>query len=209
MSFDRLASEAERYYSGKFADHGATARGVDWNSEQSQELRFGQLLKVVERPAEPFSLLDFGCGYGALADFVRVRGMSVSYVGFDLSRPMIDHAIAHHGRDDRFTADEAELRPADFAVASGLMNVKQSEPEDAWRDYCLEVISRLSSLSTRGFAFNMLTSYSDPERKRPDLYYADPLFFFDYCKRNHSRQVALLHDYGLYEFTLIVRKESR
>lgn len=207
MSFERLASQAERYYSEKFADHGATARGVDWNSEQSQELRFEQLLKIVDRPADPFSVLDYGCGYGALADFILARGLPATYVGFDLSLPMIDHATAHHQRGARFTADESELRPADYAVASGLMNVKQSEPEDAWRDYCFEVIGRLSSLSGRGFAFNMLTSYSDPERKRPDLYYADPLFFFDYCKRHQSRHVALLHDYGLYEFTLLVRKE--
>jgi len=43
---------------------------------------------------------------------------------------------------------------------------------------------------------------------REDLYYADPCFIFDYCKRNFSRNVALLHDYELYEFTIIVRKQG-
>ena len=38
------------------------------------------------------------------------------------------------------------------------------------------------------------------------LYYADPCALFDYCKRNFSRNVALLHDYKIYDFTLIVRK---
>jgi hypothetical protein len=42
---------------------------------------------------------------------------------------------------------------------------------------------------------------------RPDLYYGDPAFFFDHCKTHYARDVALLHDYGLYEFTLLVRKE--
>jgi len=42
---------------------------------------------------------------------------------------------------------------------------------------------------------------------RPDLYYADPLFLFDFCKQNFSKNVALLHDYRLYDFTLIVRKD--
>jgi hypothetical protein len=51
----------------------------------------------------------------------------------------------------------------------------------------------------------MLTSYSDPGRMRPDLYYGDPREYFDLCKRKYSRHVALLHDYGLYEFTIIVR----
>jgi hypothetical protein len=64
----------------------------------------------------------------------------------------------------------------------------------------------MAQLSKKGFAFNILTGYSDPERQRADLYYADPLFFFDYCQKNFSRFVALLHDYPLYEFTILVKK---
>jgi len=41
---------------------------------------------------------------------------------------------------------------------------------------------------------------------RPDLHYADPCVLFDRCKRRHSPRVALLHDYGLWEFTILVRK---
>ena len=66
----------------------------------------------------------------------------------------------------------------------------------------------LNETSTRGFSFNCLTSYSDSEKMRDDLFYANPCTIFDYCKRNFSKQVALLHDYGLYEFTILVRKET-
>jgi hypothetical protein len=38
------------------------------------------------------------------------------------------------------------------------------------------------------------------------LYYADPRVLFDHCKTRYSKNVALLHDYGLYEFTILVRK---
>jgi SAM-dependent methyltransferase len=203
-----MAAAAERYYSGKFAVHGPTARGVDWNSEESQRLRFQQLLRVVSRPQEQFSILDYGCGYGALVDHLQSEGFNARYVGYDLSRPMIEYARSSHPGDAQFVTDETELEPYDYAVASGLMNVRQAETDSDWHQYCLHVIGRLTSLSTSGFAFNMLTSYSDPERKRPDLYYADPLVYFDHCKRNISRHVALLHDYGLYEFTMIVRKDK-
>jgi hypothetical protein len=69
-----------------------------------------------------------------------------------------------------------------------------------------EVIEELAARATRGFAFNALTRYSDVEKRRPDLYYADPLELFDRCKRRYSRFVTLLHDYPLYEFTIIVRR---
>jgi SAM-dependent methyltransferase len=207
MSYDRLAAGAERYYTGKFHEHGATARGVDWNSEASQELRFEQLLQVVRPRAGTFSIVDYGCGYGALADHLARNRYVAEYTGFDLSEPMIEHARAHHPNTTRWTTVDSALIPADYAVASGLMNVRQEIPEPEWFAYCMQLIARLSALSTRGFAFNMLTAYSDPERKRRDLYYGDPRVFFDECKRSYSRHVALLHDYGLYEFTLIVRKE--
>jgi hypothetical protein len=40
---------------------------------------------------------------------------------------------------------------------------------------------------------------------RDDLFYADPLALFEHCRTRFSRRVALLHDYPLYEFTLLVR----
>ena len=43
---------------------------------------------------------------------------------------------------------------------------------------------------------------------RGHLYYADPASVFDLCMRRYSRHVALLHDYGLYEFTILVRKQA-
>jgi hypothetical protein len=41
---------------------------------------------------------------------------------------------------------------------------------------------------------------------KPELYYADPLFMFDHCKKKFSKNVALLHDYEEFDFTIIVRK---
>ena len=63
---------------------GATARGVDWNSETAQELRFSQLIKVID-PERPFSLLDYGCGYGALAAYLLRLGYPLEYyAGYDI-----------------------------------------------------------------------------------------------------------------------------
>jgi hypothetical protein len=106
----------------------------------------------------------------------------------------------------RFVTREEDLVEADYVVASGLFNLRLDVDEQSWRAYILDTLRSLDRLGRRGFAFNMLTSYSDPERMRGDLYYGDPCFFFDHCKRTFSRDVALLHDYGLYEFTLRVRK---
>jgi SAM-dependent methyltransferase len=202
-----ILEDVASYYSAKFAEYGATAEGVDWNSIESQELRFAQLLKVCDGGDEPFSITDYGCGYGALVPYLVRAGHDFVYRGYDLSPAMLEYARATYADPPRidFTETLAESGPTDYTVASGIFNVKLESGDVAWQGLVRETLERLAELSRRGFAFNVLTSYSDPDRMRPDLYYADPALVFDYCKRRYSRNVALLHDYGLYEFTVIVR----
>ena len=206
MTNEHIIRQVRRYYDGKLADHGPTARGVDWNSEESQRLRFRELARVLagDRTA---TVNDYGCGYGALAAYLRDEGYSGEYCGFDISEKMVEAARAAHGAlpGCRFTSDRSALAPRMYSVASGIFNVRQAASGDEWRQYILETIRDMASLSTHGFAFNALTIYSDPEKRRPDLYYADPLELFDHCKRHVSRFVSLLHDTPLYEFTLVVR----
>jgi SAM-dependent methyltransferase len=194
------------YYTGKLRQFGATARGVDWNSPESQALRFRYLLRVIDEYGEG-SLTDFGCGYGALLDYLDTYGRHLTYRGFDISASMIDAARQRHRHrtDCSFTSLGAELSPTDYVVASGIFNVKLGHAVERWREYVAETLITMRSLSTRAFAFNMLTMYSDPEKRRNDLYYADPREIFDFCKRHFSPRVSLLHDYPLYEFTMIVR----
>ena len=109
-------------------------------------------------------------------------------------------------RDVAFVEEEGMLTEADYTVASGIFNVKLHTPVEKWQQLVLHTLDRMYQLSKRGFAFNVLTKYADPELMRADLYYADPLFFFDHCKTTDSRFVSLLHDYPLYEFTILVRK---
>jgi hypothetical protein len=207
VTFDRILSEVGQYYGDKLVQHGPTFRGVDWNSSESQELRYEQLLKVLDAQSG-FSINDYGCGYGALIEFLIARGYTFRYRGFDISKPMVDKAIElHHGIDGcEFVSEGASLAQADYTVASGIFNVRLRTTEAEWKEYVLYTIERMAEISKKGFAFNMLTKYSDRDRMRSDLYYADPEYIFWFCKANVSRFVSLLHDYPLYEFTVIVKK---
>ena len=207
MSTLELLRQTRQYYDGKLAEYGPTARGVDWNSEESQRLRFRELMRVIEDDRDA-SVLDYGCGYGALRSYLRERGHRGPYIGFDISQRMIDAArAANPDPAAQFVSDRGMLARADYTLASGVFNVKQTAPDERWQQYVLETIEDLAAISSGGFAFNALSSYSDPEKRRSDLYYADPLELFDHCKRRISRFVSLLHDTPLYEFTLLVRLE--
>jgi SAM-dependent methyltransferase len=200
-------NQVKTYFQDRLSAHGATPRGADWNSTQAQEVRFEQLLKVVDF-SQPFCLLDYGCGYGALIETLAQRGSAFEYLGYDVLESMVEKARElHQARDNcRFSSRLEDLGQADFAVISGVFNIRFDTPVEEWTQYVLRTLNLVNQYSRRGFSFNMLTRYSDAEYMKPHLYYADPCFFFGYCKQHFSRNVALLHDYELYDFTVLVRK---
>jgi hypothetical protein len=210
MEMSPELAQVRQYYSQRLATFGPTPRGVDWNSAESQELRFDQLLKIIGTPSARITIGDYGCGYGALLAHLRGNQFVGGYRGYDIAPNMIDAARQLHPDEpgEHFSTRDDVLESCNFVVASGIFNVKLEATLEAWIDYIYRTLDRLAELATSAFAFNVLTSYSDPERMRQDLYYADPCALFDRCKRRYSRNVALLHDYNLYEFTILVRLDA-
>jgi SAM-dependent methyltransferase len=200
--------QVKTYFDKHIQEYGASPQGSDWNGEESQNIRFDQILKVIGNNTS-FSILDYGCGYGALADYLEIKGFNVEYYGFDILEAAIEVARkAHQGKTRHtFTFDKASLPVCDYTVSSGIFNFRGENSFEAWTEHMLAALHEFNSLSRLGFSSNFLTKYSDADRMRDNLYYADPLFLFDYCKRNFAKNVALLHDYQLYDFTIIVRKD--
>ena len=203
-----IIEDVGNYYSAKLAEHGDNARGVDWNGEESQFLRFEQLCKIIDS-RKPFSLNDVGCGYGALYAHLASCYHTFSYEGCDISRTMIDAAQKRYDRKSNaaFFVARKPSRTADYGIASGIFNVRLAFQNGPWRKHLQSMLDILDRSSAKGFAFNCLTSYSDKDKMKAYLYYANPCELFDLCKKRYSRDVALLHDYGLYEFTILIRKK--
>lgn len=201
-----ILSEVSAYYTTKLAQHGATPLGVDWNSATSHDTRHHQFLRLLA--SEPTaSVLDLGCGYGDFLTFLRKNGHTGKFIGYDISPAMIAEAERQHGsdRDREWRVGAEPTEPADYAIASGIMNVKGCVPATDWDAYVRDTMLLLGRCSRRGFAANMLTMSSDPEKRRSNLHYVDPVEMLQFCLKNFGRSVALMQDYGLYEFTIIVR----
>lgn len=204
---DKILKGVCEYYTNKVEEFGDTHLGVDWNSKASQYLRFEQLSKVINE--DQFSVLDYGCGYGELVNYLsQVENFEMTYFGYDISKEMLRQAssIFKYRQNVSFLGS-LEKQKFDFVIASGVLNVKLNLASDnEWLDYVITTLNQMNELSVKGFSFNALTFYSEKKNMKDYLYYADPIFLFDYCKKHFSKDVALLHDYKLYEFTLIIRK---
>lgn len=197
-------------YSSNIEQNGPTSTAVGWNTADSQELRFRKLTEVVDRDSSQTGVTvnDYGCGYGAHLDYLLRNGIRVTeYHGYDLSNEMLaaarEQQQAFPGVLD-LRQSSAITSAADYTFVSGTFNVRFDATENEWKSFILTRLNEINAHSRLGFSFNLLSTYVD--WKESHLYYADPLFWFDYCKRNFSRKVSLFHDYPLYEWTIIVRK---
>ena len=210
MSLHKALETYRDYFNKKVELYGATPGAADYNGAEAQLTRFEQLVKVIN-PSLPFTIIDYGCGYGALFDFLQNKNWQFEYCGFDMLEKMVSAGRESHRGvlNAYFEYSEDKLKAKDYLVACSIFNNKFEAEKIEWQDMILQTLARMNSLCTKGFSFDMLTKYSDAERmeQRPDLFFGDPLFFFDYCKRNFSRNVTLLHDYELYDFTILVHKD--
>jgi hypothetical protein len=202
--------EIVNFYSERLKSFGDTSQGVGWKDDRAQFVRFDQMLKIISNKSD-FSINDLGCGSGRFYKYLLSENYEpTSYHGYDILDEMLQSAKKSLMPDPRVTLSKIEsakdMTLSDYTVASGTFNVRGMESEEDWLDHILSTIALMNEKSRIAFAFNLLTGYSDKQFMQPYLYYADPLYLFDYCKRNFSKNVALLHDYFQYDFTIIVRK---
>ena len=202
-----LRAGVERYYTRKIDTHGPTPLGVDWSCSRTQQLRFGQLLQVCGKPAASFSLNDFGCGYGALLPYLRnaFGGSAIDYLGIDVSQAMVGQALRLHP-DASFLQAHSSPRTADYTVASGVFNVKLRTSGMRWTDYIKSTLVQLYGTSTQGLAVNFLAPRPPHMPQTSALFRPWPQPWIDFCRQELGAETTLRADYGLPEFTLLVRR---
>lgn len=192
-------------YRDGLLEHGPQPRSVGWRDPDSHRLRFERLALLLADERDPVSVADWGCGYGALFGFLDSRRAPplAAYAGYDLSAEMVEAArgLVPDRRASFVVGGELD-RDVDYTFVSGTFNVRLEATVETWERYVRETLRALAARSRKGLAFNLLTSHVD--WREDHLHYADPAAYFDFCKRELASRVTLLHDYPLYEWTMLV-----
>jgi SAM-dependent methyltransferase len=202
-----LRARVRDYYSGTIERHGPIPLGVDWPNAVSQYLRFVQLLKVCDFK-KPCSLNDFGCGYGALLEYLAMRHAEaeVAYRGIDISASMISAARQRWAGNQRatFALGSRCGKTTDYSIASGVFNVRLGHPIADWETYIESVLRDMRTSSRIGFAVNFMLPHDDKPTE-DELYRSQPRRWVAFCRKELGCSVSVLKDYGLREFTLLIR----
>lgn len=201
-----------RHYEGRFDEHGATYRGMDWPNEEDLAKRFDVMLDVARSDQKnPVSILDLGCGVGLLLDHLQAKAaVEMEYWGIDLSERMIAEARQRHPQQ-RFETRDVLLDPidpkcVDYVVMNGLLTERTTLSEKAMESFARDVIEAAFTACRCGIAFNVMSTHV--AWTRDDLFHW-PLdrvaaFLVESC----SRSLVFRMDYGLYEYTAYVYREA-
>lgn len=202
---DEILKKVADLYSNSIKEHGISSKGVGWKDATGHVIRFDKLCEVLKDDNDEFSVNDLGCGYGSLFQYLHNKKKKITqYNGYDISNEMLNQARKFIAYNATFYLKSELDILADYSITSGIFNVRFETGDSKWEEYVIRMLHNLNDYSSKGFSFNMLSQYVD--WKEEHLYYADPCYYFDYCKRTFSRKVLLLHDYDLWEWTIIVRK---
>jgi SAM-dependent methyltransferase len=208
LEIAQLYATIADYYTQKIRRYGATPLGVDWSCIPTQELRFVQLLKLCDFRS-PFSLNDLGCGYGALLSYLSEHHVDteIDYLGVDLSAAMVRRArrLWRNSSRAKFVIGETSPRFADYSVASGIFNVQLDQPIHRWERFVAKTLGDMRARSRRGFAVNFIGPLPAAFVPRAGLYRTPPQPWMQYCERELDSSVELVANYGLREFTLLIR----
>jgi len=201
------------HYESCFARHGATPKGADWPNDRDLAIRFGVMFEFLADAAEPPSVLDLGCGAGLALDYLTATGDidRVRYHGIDLSAVMIAEARRRWPQHE-FSCRDIITSPlpdesVDFVVMNGLLTERVSLSSEAMTNLAKAVIAAAYRTARIAIAFNAMNAHVDWQRG--DLFHWPFDEVADFLKREVSPHYAFRADYGLYEYTCIVRRSPR
>lgn len=189
--------------------YGDSHRGVGWRmNARDAALQHQVMLEgILDEWARPVRLLDFGCGASHLYQHIRDQGLlGLEYSGLDLSSQYLAlcrkkfPGVAYYDQDLLDSA--TELPTFDYVVLNGIFHYKADNSNEATWRYCQQLLTGVSAIAAKGFAFNVRSEYVDWRWEY--LFHLPIGQVADFIATNISRNFTVRHDYGLYEYTVYV-----
>jgi hypothetical protein len=193
-------------YGSNFSKYGKDSKTLGWKSRDEQVLRFLKLTQSVDLEI-PATISDYGCGFADLASYLVKKNPKFikEYIGYEINSDIANIAsetIKNLGVRGRIKKQDRIEKKTDWIVVSGTFNVKSVHSNKIWQNEVIKQIENMFMGCNFGLSFNLLSTFVD--FKSEELFYGDPMFFFNFCQKNLGKTV-LYHDYPLYEWTITVK----
>ncbi|PFG57829.1 methyltransferase family protein [Vibrio sp. ES.051] len=179
------------------------ARALGWQDKYSQISRFEALCRGLNLDAT--SILDIGCGYGDLLEFVELSGQSPKrYIGIDQQKRFVSDARKRNFRtpSDFICGDFSRfvLPRCDYVFASGSLNYQSAN-----KSHTIEMIEKMYCVAEKGCAFNLLDEAKLPSMRMLASHNKEGVL--RYC-RLLCPDAKLVEGYSEHDFTIVMIKKA-
>lgn len=198
-SMDPIAA----YFDQLVTQHGNDLRALDYGRPESQQRRFQTLAEVGDLSGK--HVLDVGCGFAHLADYLEARFDAVRYTGIDLTPSVLDVARQRRPDLDLRLVDLMSLPTDDrydVVFANGIFYLLGQEAPVRMR----AMIARLYELAAEAVAFCSLSTWAPIHE--PGEYHADPADVLAFC-RTLTPWITLRHAHLPHDFTMYLYRRQQ
>lgn len=153
-------------------------------ARRHQERNFATMSRIADYAGYPLrgaSILDVGCGTGALASYARKHWGVADYVGVDISERQAELARKNSPGEKFVVADIVAgewFRKYDYVFSSGALSGKLVDTDNY--DFIGSIVEDMWNMANYGVAFNFLT-----DRNRPPssfLFFYSPERVIELCR---------------------------
>jgi SAM-dependent methyltransferase len=141
-----------------------------WGSAEGQRVRFDALVRAANYRGG--SVVDFGCGTGALREHLAGLGYPFTYLGLDMNPDLLRAArrLTRNGEFRRIDFDSVDFPPAEYVFASGVFQfADRADPL-----YYRRLVGSLFERCGTALSVNFLSAMREETEKDPEELYLTP-----------------------------------
>ena len=209
-SFDyiNIINKTKKAYENQFLNYGSTPKGVFWQNNDTQEARFKTLIGAISKNdlIGGVSISDFGCGYGALYNFIKDKPFMKNsmYIGYDIVPSLIEEA-SKRLPEAKFICSQNILHPSDYIFVSGTFNMSFDKTIKTWKKYIENQLLHCFSMTKKVLAFNLLCSQTS--KIENNLFYTNIEEIEIFCKNYLGSCLVIKTPVAKNDITIFVTRD--
>jgi len=204
MEHKQITKVSNEYYNQRGKQYPCTSKAVFWDDQQTQYLRFHEIVKHIDLGADS-TVLDVGCGNAEFYKYLNFNGFKGQYKGYDINQELLSQASQMYSGIDVEEIDILEqdiVERFDYVVVSGLFNLNYGQTM-AWVE---RMLTALHCLAHKKVIFNAISTYVN--FKQDEMFYINPAALLDFVLSNLSSQVVLEHGVLPYNYLMAIDKSQ-
>lgn len=203
-----ITDEQREFYQRLYSQHGDAPQALSARDGITHDERFERTARLLER-SPGRDIHEIGCGLGHFGRWLARHAPEARYSGSDICPEFVDACSAQFPKGSFNCQDICETpleTTHDWVVLIGVFNIRLQRTDKEWFEFVQSMMRAMYAACSSGISVDFLTPYSDPEKRRDDLYYQPLEPLLDFVRSDLSRHFEIDHSAPLYEYTLRVHR---